>query len=103
MNKHGKRNCKRCVNNAFWTKSNNNTITIKQNSKHKNHSKAGNWTRILWHRSLECYLSATETTERVDCSQAFNCFNVMGRNIIKQTKPNVRETLFQQSRFFCNI
>ena len=30
-----------------------------------------------------------------------NCFNSMGQN--KQTKPNLRATLFQQSRYFSNI
>ena len=37
-------------------------------------ARAGNRTRDLSHRSLESYVLATESTERIDCSQAFLTF-----------------------------
>jgi len=41
----------------------------KNNMKHKILVRPGMWTWDLWHFSLMRYLSATESTESIDCSQ----------------------------------
>jgi len=52
-------------------------------------SQPGTETRDNWHRSLMCYLLASETTINV-CNvhvvKILNCFNVIHRNINKQNQ-----------------
>jgi len=54
--------------------------------------------RNILHRSLERYLSATESSERIDCSEAIYLFQRNGL-IHKRTQPCLPATRFQQSHF----
>ena len=68
-----------------------------QNKKSKILAKAENWTRGLLHSSLECYLSATNTTEHVNIKvKLLNCFTIKGQNINKQSQ-------ICRTHFFCNM
>jgi len=59
--------------------------TTKQNSKHNNHCQSRELNRDLLHRSLERYISATESTVYI-AVKLFYCFNIMGHNIKKQSQ-----------------
>jgi len=80
--------------NGFWTKTVKYT-SAKQKANIKIIVRAGNQTRYMY----LCYLLTTETTKRINCSQALELFQ---HNEWKQkhTKTNLRATLFLQSRFF---
>jgi len=72
---------------CFWTKKRKNT-TVTTNIKSNINTLAGdgNWTLKLSHPKRIRYLCTTELTESIDCSQLFNCFDAMGRNVNKQSR-----------------
>jgi len=77
--------------------------TTQQKSKHKKFAKTGIRTWDLSHHSQMLYLRTTEISECNYCSQAtcvFICFNVISRNINKQSQISGPCTHFQHNRVF---
>ena len=90
--------------NAFWTKK------VKMQQQQKNNAdtkvlvRAENRTRDILHHSLVQYLQTIEITERIIFKSSYltdSTLCLTGRKIYK--KPNLRSTIFHQSRFPCNI
>ena len=63
------------TNNVFWGKNNFNNNKTSQIKKYI--AEAGNWTKELLHPKRKRFHWTTVSTESNDCSQIWNCFDVL--------------------------